>query len=455
MEQTTNELKGSDVLAKDRQEPEDLWQRYGAKRGVWTLKMLEALEQGVKGNKWFSLMDKVCRLDVLAMAAEKVVSNAGGCGVDNMTVHTFQKTSQDRLLAVNKQLKEGCYQPLVIKRKWIPKSFGSGERPLGIPAVVDRVVQTALKMVIEPIFEKEFAPRSYGFRPGRGCKHALREVDNLWKAERNFIVDIDIKGYFDSIPQDKLMEKVKERIADGRVLKLIEAYLKQKVMDGLEEWQPDAGTPQGGVISPLLANIYLNDLDWIMEGRGLPMVRYADDMVILCQSKEGAEEALRVIQKWMTEAGLTLHPEKTRIVDMTEKGAYLEFLGYQFKRTLNGKRNRFPRKKSLKKFKEKIKAKTRRTNGTSLNTIVEEINPIIMGWFGYFKNCHKQTFKDVDGWIRGRFRGILRKRRGGKGRGRGSDHKLWTNHYFDTLGLVNLTREREWSLTVSSIGAKH
>jgi RNA-directed DNA polymerase len=219
------------VPATDKQAEEDLWQRYGAERGIWTESMLIALERGLKGNKWFSLIDKVASVRTLGIAWAKVQSNAGACGVDGITVGYFSKDSESRLLAVNEQIKEGRYQPKPIRRVHIPKLGSAETRPLGIPTVRDRVVQSAIKLVIEPIFEKEFAWTSYGFRPGRGCKDALREVERLLRGGRVHVVDVDIKGYFDNIPHDKLMALVRQRIADGKVLGLIEGFLKQGVLE--------------------------------------------------------------------------------------------------------------------------------------------------------------------------------------------------------------------------------
>ncbi len=222
--------------------------------------MLAALERGLKGNKWFSLIDKVASERTLGLAWEKVRSNAGACGVDGITVGKFAKDSQSRLLAVNEQLKRNSYQPKPVKRVWIDKPGSAEKRPLGIPTVTDRVVQAAVRMVIEPIFENRFAEHSYGFRPGRGCKDALRRVEKLLRAGNTHVVDVDIKGYFDAIPHDRLMALVREHIADGRVLGLIEGFLKQGVIEETN-WQAAKeesleqareGTPQGGVICRMI-----------------------------------------------------------------------------------------------------------------------------------------------------------------------------------------------------------
>ncbi|MGO9916430.1 MAG: group II intron reverse transcriptase/maturase [Isosphaeraceae bacterium] len=294
-----------------------------------------------------------------------------------------------------------------------------------------RVVRTALRMVLEPIFEWEFAEHSYGFRPKRGCKDALRRVDELLKTGYTYIVDADLKSYFDTIPHDRLMALVGRKVSDGRVLNLIEAFLKQGVLDGLREWTPEMGSPQGAVVSPLLSNIYLNPLDHKMAQEGFEMVRYADDFVILCRSPEDATRALAVVQEWTAEAGLMLHPTKTRIVNATTDS--FEFLGYRF-----SKGKRFPRTKSLQKLKDTIRAKTKRTNGQCLPAIIGSLNPTLRGWFEYFKHSYKTTFPELDGWIRGRLRSILRKRQKKRGRGRGSDHQRWPNAYFADLGLYSL-----------------
>ena len=399
---------------------------------VWTDRMLTALETGVKGGKWFSLIDKVYKMDNLRAAFAKVKANRGSAGVDRQTVKMFESRLEENLARLHQALKDGTYRPQAIKRVFIPKPGSKERRPLGIPTVRDRVVQAAIRQVVEPIFERDFAEQSYGFRPGLGCKDALRQVDAWLKVGFTIVVDADIKGFFDNIPQDRLMELIEEKVADGRVLTLIEAYLNQDVLDGLVDWTPERGTPQGAVISPLLANIYLDPLDHLMEQAGFRMVRYADDFVILCRASEEAEAALSHVRDWITDNGLELHPEKTKIVDANEPGGF-EFLGYRFEQG-----RRWPRKKSLKKFKDSIRAKTRRTNGYSLEAIILNVNQTSMGWFEYFKHAHKWTFSPLDGWIRMRLRSILRKRCGGKGRGRGLDHYRWPNSFFTDHGLFSL-----------------
>ena len=444
------------VPARDKQVEEDLWQRHKAERGVWSEPMLMALEGGMNGKKWFSLIDKVWSERTLRLAWEKVQSNAGACGVDGITVACFGKDSQNRLLAVNEQLKRDTYQPKPVKRVWIDKLGSAEKRPLGIPTVTDRVVQTALRMVIEPIFESRFAPHSYGFRPGRGCRDALRRVDHLLRAGHTHVVDIDIKGYFDTIPHERLMALVRERIADGRVLGLIEAFLRQEAVEGTERQRAKTeGTPQGGVISPLLANLYLDALDWRVANDGHEMVRYADDIVVLCRTEKEAAQVMESVREWMAGAGLTLHPEKTRTVDMSQPDACFDFLGYRFKRTKRGRLMRLVRPKSLSKLRESLKPQTRRTDGRSLRAIAAAVNTSLRGWYAYFRHVHPSALREVDRWLRMRLRSVLRKRQGGKGRGRGADQFRWPNRYFTELGLLCLEATQQAELIRLRHGAPH
>jgi RNA-directed DNA polymerase len=396
--------------------------------------MLTALEEGVKGGKWFSLIDKVYRPANLARAFARVKANKGAAGVDHQTVAMFEQQLETNLEKVGQALREGSYRPQDLWRNWIPKPGSSEQRPVDIPTVRDRVVQTASRSVLEPIFERDFAEHSYGFRPGRGCKDALRRVDYLLKQGQHWVVDADLKNYFGSIPQEKLIERVKEKVADGAVLSLIAAYLQQGVMDGMEQWQPEAGTPQGAVISPLLSNIYLNPLDHLMVAQGYEMVRYADDFVILCGSEAEARGALAVVQQWTAAAGLTLHPEKTRVVNASIAGGF-DFLGYHFERGY-----RWPRVKSLKKFKDKIRVLTKRNNGQSLRVIIARVNQVTRGWYGYFKHSHYTTFRPLDQWLRMRLRSILRRRCKRRGRGRGADHIRWKNAFFTAQGMFSLAQ---------------
>ena len=401
---------------------------------VWTERMLTALEEGVKGGKWYSLMDKVYGLPNLLSAFKEVKRRRGGAGVDHETIEMFERDLEANLRRLSAELARGRYRPRAIKRVRIPKPGSREKRPLGIPTVRDRVAQAALRHVLEPIFERDFAEQSYGFRPKRGCKDALRRVNELVKAEHHWVVDAELKSYFDTIPKEELMKRIEEKVSDGRVTELVRAYLNQKVMEGMTGWIPGAGTPQGSGISPLLSNIYLDELDHKMSQLGYEMVRYADDAVILSRSKEEAESALEEMKQWTEKAGLTLHPEKTRIVDARRKKGGFDFLGYHFERGL-----RWPREKSVKKLKETIKPKTKRANGRSLRAIIDDLNPRLRGWYEYFKHSHWTTFAPIDGWIRGRLRSIMRKRNRKRGRAKTWwDHERWPNAHFAELGLFSL-----------------
>src|SRR5262245_34113622 len=282
--------------------------------------MLAALETGVKGGKWYSLIDKLCSQATLQEAFAQVAANRGAAGVDHVTVEHYAKNKDANLRGLSEELRSGRYRAQPIRRHFIPKPGSAERRPLGIPTVRDRVVQTALRMVLEPIYERDFAAHSYGFRPGRGCKDALRRVAELLAAGYVCIVDADLKSYFDTIPKASLMALIGQKVADGRILTLIESFLKQGVLDGARAWTPAQGTPQGAVVSPLLSNIYLDPLDHRMAAKGFEMVRYADDFVVLCRSQEDAAAALAEIQQWTAAAGLTLHPTKTRLVNARDDG---------------------------------------------------------------------------------------------------------------------------------------
>ena len=306
-----------------------------------------------------------------------------------------------------------------------------------VPTIRDRVVQTALRDVIEPIFERDFAAHSYGFRPGRGCKDALRRVDALLKAGYVHIVDADLKSYFDTIPHDRLLELIAEKISDSRVLALIESFLKQGIMDGLRHWTPEEGSPQGAVISPLLSNIYLDPLDHLMAAAGFEMVRYADDFVILCRTAKDADAALTLVREWTTEVGLTLHPTKTHVAHAVSEG--FEFLGYHFIRG-----ERFPRAKSLKKLKTAIRDKTRRKQRHGIECTIQDVNTTLVGWFGYFKHVTKRyVFEDLDRFVRQRLRAILKKQQKRPGIPKGQDFQRWPNAYFGDLKLFSLKTAHE------------
>lgn len=405
-------------------------------RSVWTDRMLMALEKGVKGGKWFALIDKVYAMRNLRAAFARVKTNGGSAGVDHVSIEQFESRLDEELGHLHRSLRDGTYRPQRIQRKWIPKPGSKEKRPLGIPTVRDRVVQTALRNVLEPIYERDFATHSYGFRPGRGCKDALRRVDSLLKSGFHYVVDADLKSYFDTIPRAPLMDRIREKIADGRILLLLEQFLSQEIMDGMATWTPEGGSPQGAVVSPLLSNIYLDPLDHQMEATGHEMVRYADDLVLLCRSAAEAAQALEALKRWTEKAGLTLHPEKTCIVDVREPGGF-DFLGYHFEQ---GRRR--PRKKSLKKLRDTLRDKTRRNHGQSLEAIIGSLNATLRGWFEYFKHSHPSAFPRLDGWIRMRLRSLLRRRRHRRGIGKGFDHLRYPNRFFADRGLFSMTEAR-------------
>lgn len=396
--------------------------------------MLTTLVEGVEGGTWFRLYDKVFAERNLLTAFQQVQSKKGAPGIDHVTTEEFGRQIPENLWQLSDSLKDGTYRPQAIRRVHIPKAGTTETRPLGIPTVRDRIVQAAIVNVIEPIFERDFAEHSYGFRPGRGCQDALREVDRLLTAGYVHVVDADLKGYFDSIPHDQLVARLKTKISDGTLLSLITQFLEAGIQEGSSLWTPETGAPQGAVLSPLLSNIYLDPLDHLVAQSGFAMVRYADDFVILCRTAVDAETALELVRKWVSDNGLTLHHTKTRIVDSrTESFA---FLGYEFR----GHKH-WPRKKSIQKLKTAIRPKTGRSHGNSLKYIIVDVNRTLVGWFHYFQhNNYRGIFRDLDGWIRMRLRSLLRKRCRQCGPGKHiKDSQRWSNVYFAEQGLFSLT----------------
>jgi len=393
-------------------------------------------------RRFGALYDKLYRADVLMAAWKAVRANKGGPGIDEESIAYIETVIgvEAFLAGIGRELRAQRYRPKAVKRCWIPKPGKPEKRPLGIPVIRDRVVQAACKLVIEPIFETNFLACSNGFRPRRSAPMAIRQIQRaMTYAQQTQVIDADISGFFDNVRQSTLLQLVARRISDPRVLKLIRGWLRAGVMeDGKYQASAGRGTPQGGVISPLLANIYLHPLDEKMSKLGYLMVRYADDFVILCQSAEQAHAALGEVKAWVEENGLSLHPDKTHIGDCRIVGQGFEFLGYRFEA---GKR--WVRKKSLQGFKAKIREKTRRTRGDSLSKIIADITPTIRGWYGYFKHAYRSTFPRLDGFIRRRLRAILRKqeKRPGMGLCR-ADHTRWPNAYFAKLGLFTMTQAR-------------
>jgi RNA-directed DNA polymerase len=395
--------------------------------------MLAALGNGVQGGKWYSLMDKVASPRTLDAAWQRVAANKGAAGVDGISIARFKARAPHYLAELEEELRRGSYQPLPARRVQIPKGKGT-TRPLGISAVKDRIVQAAVKMVLEPIFAREFLSCNYGFRPERGCKDALREVEQWLKAGYTWVVDIDLESYFDTIPKAPLLGRVAEKVSDGTLLNLIQRFLDQQVLDGMEQWTPLAGVPQGSGLSPLLSNLYLLPLDRAMSQAGYKLVRYCDDLVVLCRTQAEADAALALVQDWTAQHGLRLHPEKTGVVACHEVGQSFDFLGYRFQ---NGRR--FVRPKSLKALRDRIRQKTGRTRSGSLGEIIADLNPMLRGWFGYFKHAYHLSFRTIDSFVRRRLRAILRKREKRPGHGRTpDDHKRWPNAFFASHGLFTL-----------------
>jgi len=418
------------ATARPEADPDDPRTWSWVEASVWTNRMLAALGNGVRGGKWHSLIDKVYASQTLWAAWQRVAANHGAAGIDRMSIERFEANAECYLAEL---LREGSYQPDPVRRVYIPKGKGK-TRPLGIATVKDRIVQAALKLVLEPIFEKEFLPVSFGFRPGRSCKDALRTVEQALKDGYTWVVDADLQSYFDTIPKLPLLELVKEKVSDGKVLELIKRFLDQEVMEGMKRWTPVAGTPQGSVISPLMSNLYLHGLDKLLSEAEGKYARFADDFVVLCQTRQEAEAVLATIQAWVDQHGLRLHPEKTRVGNCMDKGQGFDFLGYRFEAG-----RRWVRPKSRMALRDKIREKTGRTRSGSLETIISELNPILKGWFGYFQHAHRSTFRDVDGFARRRLRAILRKREKRPGFGRTSrDHFRWPNAFFAEHGLFTL-----------------
>ena len=400
---------------------------------VWTERMLTRLEANEPTTVWFRLWDKVIAERNLQAAFWAVWRNGGAPGVDGQTVKQFSAQEQAELAKLREELQSHRYRRQPARRAWLPKPGSTEKRPLGIPAVRDRTVEAAMKHVLEPIFERDFAEHSYGFRPGRGCRQAVQRVEELLSEGRIWCVDLDFKSYFDTIPHERLLGLVQQRVVDGSVLALLEQSLKAGVLEELNGWQPtEHGTPQGAVISPLLANLYLNPLDHQMARQGWEMVRYADDLVVLCRTKEEAEQALAYLRQWAEKAGLTVHPTKTRIADAQNEG--FDFLGWHFR---GGKK--WPRKKSLQKLREKLRPLTRRNNGQSLGATMAKLNPILRGWHGYFRESHPTGLSGPDGWLRRRLRAMLRRREKRPGYGLSKeDSRRWPNRWFAAQGLFSL-----------------
>jgi RNA-directed DNA polymerase len=407
--------------------------------------MLERLAQSQEQTVWYSLWDKVWSQANLDQAILKVILNRGGAGVDRYTTEQLKEQWEQQGAQLREELKGNTYQPKPARRAWIPKLGSTEWRPLGIPAVRDRVVQTALRAMLEPIFERDFARQSYGFRPQRGALEALERVESLLRSGNTWVVDADLKSYFDTIPHQRLMQLVERRIADGKVLRMLEQYLKAGVMDSHKGWQAtEQGTPQGSGISPLLANLYLNPLDHRMAKAGWEMVRYADDFVVCARTEAEAQAALVDITAWVKEAGLRLHPTKTRIVNAAQRGGF-DFLGYHFEQYGPEGGKKWPRQKSQFKLRERLREKLSRSRPGSVKQIATDINRTLQGWYTYFKWSQPTAMKRVDEWTRERIRHILRRRHKRRGMVRGRERNEYRVPWFAEQGLFSLTRaQAQW-----------
>ena len=382
----------------------------------------------VPKRRYYSLIDKVYDLRNLYEAWKAVKRNKGAAGVDRVSLERFETNLERNLRRLHQQLRDGTYTPPPVRRVYIDKADGS-KRPLGIPTVMDRVAQMATVRVLTPIFEAEFLPCSHGFRQGFSTRTAIAMVEEYRKQGFRWVVDVDFKSYFDTLDHEVLMVKVKERVTDGRILGLIRSWLTAGVMsDGNLTYQT-TGTPQGGVISPLLANIYLHRLDQALTNWGYKVVRYADDLVVLCPSWNKAKTALGLLKQVAEgELRLTLHPEKTRL---TTFGRGFDFLGFTFR-----SQHRVARKRALEKFKERVRELTPRQTHLTVREVIAQLNPVLRGWGNYFKHGHMRgRFDELDQWIRMRIRSTWLKRKAHWGFLATS---VLTNQRLEDLGLVSL-----------------
>ena len=370
---------------------------------------LRKFREHFPGRKFFQLIDKIYEMKNLNDAWKKVKSNKGCAGIDKQSIHDFQKQSEMHLKEIQRAVKYGMYEPMPMLRKFIPK--GNNQfRALGIPSVKDRVLQQATKNVIEQIFEMKFLDCSYGYRPNKSAQQAVEQIRKYVEQGYIWVIDADVEKFFDSVDHKLLMGFVAEEISDGKVLNLIESWLKAGVMNEGKREETVVGTPQGGVVSPLLANIYLHEMDKkITKIDSVRLVRYADDFVILCKTKEDAERTMKQVREILTGLELQLNKTKTKIVNVN-RGSF-EFLGFKLKRA-GGKVFVTPKRKSIKKFKEAIRKVTWRRQPVKPEEMIGRLNSVIRGWGNYFKIGNvKRLFERLDGWIRTRVRTFIEKKK--------------------------------------------
>jgi len=401
-------------------------------------------------RRFHALYDRIYRSDVLWEAWRRVRKNRGAAGVDSQTLAMVEEYGVERLLGeLQCALREGSYRPAPLRRVAIGKPDG-GVRPLGIPTVSDRVVQQAARLVLEPLFEADFLEVSYGFRPRRSATDALECIRVAFPRGAVWVAEADIQDYFSQIDHERLLGMVEERVCDRRVLKLLRGWLKAGVMDEGKSRETVTGTPQGGVISPLLSNIYLHAFDRAMTERGLgTLVRYADDWFVLCRSEREAKAALGVAGEVLAGLGLRLHPQKTRVVDLREGREGFDFLGCHLRARVSGRLlergvrryylHRWPSQRAMKRIRGKVKAKTgrNRTGVGDIREVIAELNPILRGWGNYFRTGNAaDKFIEIDRYATWRLKRLMVKR---KGRNlKAGQAERWTRTWFHELGLHQL-----------------